>query len=56
MIINTQLTNCLSTLMTTWTQVVAGEEKIADADNDGLYECLKEWYAQNFFFFSDPNF
>jgi hypothetical protein len=56
MITNTQLTNCLSTLMTTWTQVVAGEEKIADADNDGLYECLKEWYAQNFFFFSDPNF
>eukprot|EP01122_Echinamoeba_exundans_P012515 TRINITY_DN5245_c0_g1_i1.p2 TRINITY_DN5245_c0_g1~~TRINITY_DN5245_c0_g1_i1.p2 ORF type:complete len:501 (-),score=118.07 TRINITY_DN5245_c0_g1_i1:1558-3030(-) len=43
MITNTQLTNCLSALMTTWTQMVGGEEKIAEADTDGLYECLKEW-------------
>lgn len=41
-----QLINCVSSLMTTWIQVVANEEKMGETETDGLYECLKEWFAR----------
>jgi hypothetical protein len=38
-----QLINCITTLMTTWTESAKTRSDLANVDSDGLYEILKDW-------------